>query len=204
MNWLQFTSFTITWFIQFSFFSLSFISQYILKVQNWCLCTCICASKYNIASQVYNEQVALELSKFHFVQVEKLLEDANIYGMESSHTPNWVKVPGIFCDLFLYYIVCSFRNLIKKMILYWNFSLCSPEKPVNLITNSHFIQFWVIIWYLFWHVAAIMLYLLHCIFRKQYINGWIGGWVVWLYTMMSGDNGSSLWIHWLIAILFLN
>lgn len=40
------------------------------KVQDRCV-TFTCASKHNGASRVHNEQIALELSEFHFIQREK-------------------------------------------------------------------------------------------------------------------------------------
>lgn len=86
------------------------------------MCVC-CASKHNKASQVHNKQIALELSKFHFIQLEKRCA-LTIAMCLYMHKRTWcvapsehcVKVPVYFVNSYYILYLFSFINLIKKIV----------------------------------------------------------------------------------------
>lgn len=156
-----------------------------------------CTSKHNEASQVHNEQIALELSEFHFILLQKAVLTpvqcacACKYftwddGTTIKFTPGRVTVFRYI--LWTLFILCLFVYKLNKTAFFIEtFHAVHQRDRLILITNFHFIQFLVIIWCLLWRVAIFLNAYTSLVYSENNIEMER----MW-YTTMSGIHGSSL------------
>lgn len=100
--------------------------------------------------------------------------------------------------LFIYFVY-SFINLIKrKVILYRNFSRCSPTKPVNF--NNKFSFYSISGNYSVSHLARGCRWMLFTfVYNPKTIQKCVG----WVVTPWVGNVVWSPTVNWLIGILFI-